>query len=135
MRDLKIGDQAEMSKTITAEDVAKFAELSMDRNPVHLDARYAATTRFKAPIAHGLYVSSFLSAVLSTHIPGPGAIYSEQNLKFKAPVFLGDTITAQVKVIEFPRPKYVRVQTVCLNQNNVVVIEGEALLYVGTKGQ
>ena len=128
MAEYKIGDQAELSKTITAEDVRAFADLSMDHNPIHIDEKFAATTKFKAPIAHGLYVSSFISAVLANHLPGGGSIYVEQNLKFKAPVFMGDTITAKVKIIEFPRPGYMRLETTCVNQNGVAVIDGNALI-------
>ena len=98
--ELKIGMTDYVTKTITAEDIDKFAEISLDKNPVHLDEEYASKTIFKKRIAHGILVSGLISAVLGTKLPGEGAIYMGQELKFMAPVFIGDTITATVEIIE-----------------------------------
>src|SRR5918992_4164530 len=94
----KVGDSAEISKTITDEDIRTFSELTGDRNPVHLDDEYAARTRFGRRIAHGMIAASLLSAVLANELPGHGTVYLSQTLRFNAPVFLGDTVTARVVV-------------------------------------
>src|SRR5215204_1972511 len=95
---LKVGDSAETRKTIADEDVRAFAELTGDRNPVHLDEEYAASTRFGRRIAHGMLGASLISAVLANELPGRGTVYLSQTLRFTAPVFLGDTVTARVTV-------------------------------------
>lgn len=130
MKQLKVGDSAHLTKTIVNEDVRTFAAISEDKNPVHLDPEYAKNSIFKKPIAHGLLVASYISAVLANHLPGPGSIYLEQNLSFRRPVFIGDTITATVCVVEFPKPTHVRLSTICTNQDGTVVIEGTALVKV-----
>jgi len=130
VKTFKIGDTAQLSKTVTANDVAAFAHLSLDHNPVHLDAQYAATTVFKKPIAHGLYVASLISATIAGQLPGPGSIYLEQNLSFRKPVYIGDTVIAKVTVLEFPKPSLLRLETIVVNQDGVVVIEGSALVKV-----
>ncbi len=127
--DLKIGMSDSITKTITARDVDLFAEISMDRNPVHIDEEYASKTMFKKRIAHGILVTGLISAVLGTKIPGEGAIYMAQELKFMAPVFLDDTITAKVEVIELiPEKNRVIVSTICTNQDGKIVISGKATL-------
>lgn len=132
--DLTVGLSATFSKTVTEADIVKFAEISGDTNPVHLDAAYAATTMFKQRIAHGMLSAGFISAVFGTLMPGPGAIYVAQNLKFKAPVKIGDTVSARVEVTgHIPEKKFVTFKTQCL-VNDKVVIDGDATLMVPTRG-
>ena len=127
--ELKIGMTDYVTKTITAEDIDKFAEISLDKNPVHLDEEYASKTIFKKRIAHGILVSGLISAVLGTKLPGEGAIYMGQELKFMAPVFIGDTITATVEIIELIAEKNrVVCSTICTNQDGKQVIVGKATL-------
>lgn len=126
---LKIGDSALLSKTFSDEDVQAFAAVSGDKNPVHLDEIYAATTPFKKRIAHGMLTASLISAVLGTKLPGEGAIYLGQTINFKAPVYLDDTITATVTVTKLhERKPIVTLETVCTNQDGVVVLDGEATM-------
>ena len=126
----KIGDQARLTKTITAQDIRMFAELSGDKNSVHLDPEFAKNTIFKGVIAHGLYIASFISAILGNQLPGPGSIYLNQELKFTKPAYIGDDVTAEVTVLEFPKPSLVKLKTVCYNQNNDILIDGIALIKV-----
>lgn len=127
--ELKEGMRASITKTIEARDVDLFAEISMDRNPVHLDEEYAGKTMFKKRIAHGILVSGLISAVLGTKLPGEGSIYLSQEMKFLAPVYLGDTITATVEVLELvPEKSRVIMSTVCTNQDGKEVISGKAVL-------
>ena len=126
---LKVGDSAEVSKTIADEDVRAFAELTGDRNPVHLDEEYAASTRFGRRIAHGMLGASLISAVLANELPGRGTVYLSQTLRFNAPVFLGDTVTARVVVKHVREDKpVVTLETVCTNQRGERVVEGEAVV-------
>ena len=128
---LKVGDAAEISKTIADEDVRAFAELTGDRNPVHLDEEYAAGTRFGRRIAHGMLGASLVSAVLANELPGRGTVYLSQTLRFTAPVFLGDTVTARVVVKQVREDKpVVTLETVCTNQRGERVVEGEAVVLV-----
>jgi len=128
---LKVGDAAEMRKTIADEDVRAFAELTGDRNPVHLDEEYAARTRFGRRIAHGMLGASLISAVLANELPGRGTVYLSQTLKFTAPVFLGDTVTARVTVKHVRGDKpVVTLETFCTNQRGERVVEGEAVVLV-----
>ena len=121
------GTSASRTKTFTDDDVRTFAHLTGDTNPVHLDAIYASTTVFGQRIVHGMLTSALISAVLANDIPGPGTIYLGQSLKFKKPVFLGDTITATVTISQVrAEKKIVTFETTCTNQNGEVVIEGEA---------
>ena len=96
--DLSIGQSASFSKTVTEADIAAFAGVSGDFNPVHVDETYARTTMFKGRIAHGMLSAAFISTVFGTRLPGPGAIYVALSLKFKAPVRIGDTVTARVEL-------------------------------------
>ena len=129
---LRVGQSAEVSKTITDEDIRAFAELSGDRNPVHLDDEYAATTRFGRRVAHGMLAASLLSAVLANELPGRGTVYLSQNLRFTAPVFPGDTVTARVTVRAVREDKpVVTLETVCTNQRGQRVVEGEAVVLAG----
>jgi 3-hydroxybutyryl-CoA dehydratase len=128
---LKVGDAAEISKTIADEDVRAFAELTGDRNPVHLDEEYAASTRFGRRIAHGMLGASLISAVLANELPGRGTVYLSQTLRFTAPVFLGDTVTARVVVKSVREDKpVVTLETVCTNGRGERVVEGEAVVLV-----
>jgi len=126
---IKVGDQAAVSKTISESDVYLYAGITGDLNPAHVNEAYAEQTFFKTRIAHGMLSAGFVSAILGMHLPGPGTIYLHQTLSFKAPVKIGDTLTASVKVIEVIAEKNrLRLQTVCENQEGVVVLEGEALV-------
>src|SRR6185436_12202667 len=98
--DLSLGMRETYAKLVKSSDVVGFAEISGDRNPIHLSEHFAAKTRFGGRIAHGLYTASLISAVIGTRLPGPGAIYISQTLRFMAPVRIGDTVKASVEVIE-----------------------------------
>jgi len=125
--DLAPGDRAELTRVVEQDDIAAFVEAVGDYNPVHSDAAYAAGTPFKVPIAPGIYTAGLVSAVIGTELPGPGAIYLSQSLKFVKPVRAGDTITARAEVIEVIRERNrIRLQTVCVNQHGEEVLSGEA---------
>ena len=125
------GDTAAVTKTITQADIEKFAELSGDRNSIHLDENYAKGTRFHGCIAHGMLTSSLISNVIGNHLPGLGSIYLGQSLRFVAPVFPGDMITARVTVISVrPDKPIVTLETVCTNQRGEAVVKGEAVVLV-----
>jgi 3-hydroxybutyryl-CoA dehydratase len=128
--DLSIGQEASISNTVTADVINAFASVSGDRNPVHIDADYAAATMFKERIAHGMLSAAYISAVFGMALPGPGAIYISQTLNFKAPVKIGDTVVATVKVSELvPEKKRAKFECVCTVEGKPVVV-GEALLMV-----
>lgn len=132
--DLNEGMSESISHTVTEEDVVKFAEVTGDTNPVHLNEDYAKTTMFKGRIAHGMFGAGLLSAVFGTKMPGPGAIYVNQNLKFRGPVKLGDTVTATVTITsKDAEKKFVNFETVC-TVDDKPVIKGDATLMVPTKG-
>lgn len=125
--EISIGDKASFQKTISESDVYLFASISGDNNTAHLNEKEAARTVFKERIVHGMLTASLISAVLGTQLPGPGTIYLGQDLKFLAPVKFGDTIEASVEVIEILKDKnIVKLNTVCTNQYNKVVIKGVA---------
>jgi 3-hydroxybutyryl-CoA dehydratase len=127
--ELKVGDAAEFSKTISETDVYLYAGVSGDLNPAHINESYAQKTFFKTRIAHGMLSAGFISAVLGMQLPGPGTIYLRQELNFKAPVRIGDTVTARAEVIEIIQEKNrVRLKTTCINQEGTVVLDGEALV-------
>lgn len=127
--DFKVGMKASTSKTITETDVILFAGVSTDINPVHLDEEAAKKGIFGKRVAHGILVSGLISAVLGNKLPGPGSIYMGQELKFLAPVFIGDTITAEVEIIELiPEKCRIKLNTVCRNQDGKTVISGTALI-------
>ncbi len=129
IHEMKIGDSASFSKTITDFDVKMFAGITGDFNPVHIDKEFAKDTMFKDRIAHGMLVASLFSTVLGTQLPGEGAIYVGQELKFTKPVYLEDTITAKVTVTELDVEKNrVTLETIATNQNGDVVIKGFAKL-------
>jgi len=124
-----IGTQATRVHTTTEANIVRFADLSGDRNPVHLDAEYAARTPFGKRIAHGFLTGAYISAVLGMDLPGPGSIYLGQTLKFLAPVYIGDTITVHVEVIGLREEKrLVTLRTDCTNQKGVIVLTGEATI-------
>ena len=127
--ELKVGQTASFTKTISESDVYLYAGITGDFNPAHVNEIYAKNTAFKTRIAHGMLSAGLISNVLGNQLPGPGTIYLQQNLNFRAPVTIGETITATVEVIEVIREKKrVRLKTVCTNQDNVVVLDGEALI-------
>ncbi len=126
---LEVGASVTRTKTFTPEDVAGFAQVSGDHNPVHLDDAYAATTRFGRRIVHGMLTASLISAALANDLPGAGTIYLSQSLQFKAPVFVGDTITATVTVTKYREDKRIAtLETTCTNQQGAVVLTGEAVV-------
>ena len=124
---LKIGMKESISKTITETDIILYSGISLDCNPVHLNKEYAEASRFKKRIAHGMLTAGLISAVLGTKLPGEGTIYLEQNLKFKQPVYLGDTITATCELIDIIKEKRkVILSTICINQDEKIILTGEA---------
>ncbi len=126
---IKTGDFAQLSKTIAEADVYTFAGVCGDFNPLHVDAEYAKGTPFKQRVAHGMLSASLISAVLGTALPGKNTIYLEQSLKFTAPVFIGDTITAKAEVTEIiTEKKLLRLKTEVFNQEGKMVITGEAMV-------
>ena len=130
--DFHVGLSHTLTRTIDAEKVAQFMELCGDENPIHHDETYAAQTQFKRPIAHGFLTASFFSPIFGLHLPGPGAIYVNHNLRFLKPVFVGDTVDIIATVSNVDHGcKRVYFDTIC-NINGERVIEGEAELYVPT---
>jgi len=127
----ELGRWESVTRTVTAKDVERFAEATGDTNPVHLDEAFAATTRFKHRIAHGMLVGSYISALIGTDFPGPGAIYLSQTMKFIAPVYLGDTLTIRASVAGYrPEKEILTLETVVTNQHGVKVVTGEAVCLV-----
>lgn len=126
--DLSLGQSAEMTHQVEARDIEAFAAVSGDNNPVHLDEAYARSTTFGERIAHGMLSAAYVSAVLGTKLPGPGAIYLSQSLRFRRPVKIGDVVTARATVSALDADKgRVTLQTVCLVDGRAVV-EGEAVV-------
>jgi 3-hydroxybutyryl-CoA dehydratase len=133
--DLSVGMSEVLVKHVSSSDVVGFAEVSGDRNPIHLSEHFAARTPFKTRIAHGLYTASLISAVLGTRLPGPGAIYLSQTLNFKAPVRIGDDVKVIVTVEELlERGNRARLSCIC-SVDDTVVLEGEALVKVPSRDQ
>ena len=124
---IAVGDHAVMVCTVGAELVTSFVTLSGDRNPIHRDAAFAASTTFGEPIAPGMLTASWIAAVIGSELPGPGCVYLSQSLKFLRPVRVGETITARVEVVETVRDRNrVRLRTECANGAGDVVLVGEA---------
>ena len=133
LEDLSVGQTAERRHAVTEADIDAFAAVSGDTNPVHLDAGYAMQTRFGGRIAHGMLAASYLSAVLGTDLPGPGAIYVSQTLRFRRPVRIGDEVIARVSVAAIDRERgRVTLETVCFVDDKSVV-EGEAVVIVARR--
>jgi 3-hydroxybutyryl-CoA dehydratase len=129
------GMSAVFSKTVTDADIVLFAGITGDTNPVHLDEEFAKPTMFKGRIAHGMLTAGFISAVFGTKLPGPGCIYMSQNLKFKAPVKIGDTVKARVTVSAIDQEKArVTFATTC-HVGDKIVLDGEAQLMVPRRPQ
>jgi len=130
LEDMAVGMSAELARTVEAADILMFAEVSGDTNPVHLDEDFAKATIFKGRVAHGMLSAGYLSAIFGTKLPGPGGIYLSQNLKFTAPVRIGDTVLARVEVADIDA-KRGRVRFDCLcSVAGKAVIKGEAELLV-----
>jgi len=128
--ELSVGQTAETTHVVGAADIEAFAAVSGDVNPVHLNQEFADRTRFRGRIAHGMLTASFISTVIGTKLPGPGCIYVSQNLKFKAPVRIGDTVNARVTITAVDEVRgRISVETTC-TVGNTVVIAGEAVLMV-----
>lgn len=131
--DLQLGQEASVSNTVTEAAINAFAEVTGDRNPVHVDADYAATTMFKERIAHGMLAAGYISSVFGMKLPGPGAIYISQTMNFKAPVKIGDTVVTTVKIVDLvPEKKRARFTCVC-TVNDTPVVVGEAVLMVPSR--
>ena len=130
LEDLKVGQSAMFGRTVTDADIAAFAGVSGDTNPIHLHDGFARTTRFGRRIAHGMLSGSFISTVIGTKLPGPGAVYVSQTMAFMAPVMIGDTITAVATVTAIDeKRRRVTLKTQCFNDEKVV-IDGEAVVLV-----
>ena len=130
LEDLSVGQSAELTMTVSEKGIESFAEVTGDVNPVHLDEAYAATTPFKTRIAHGMLSAGYISAVIGTKLPGPGAIYVGQTLRFKRPVKIGDEVTARCAITEIDQEKArITLETVC-SVGDKAVVEGEATIMV-----
>lgn len=124
---VQIGQEASLEHHITENDVQTFADLTGDHNPLHLDEDFAGTTKFKKRVVHGMLTASFISTIIGMTLPGPGSLYLGQDLNFKRPVFLGDTIHVRVKVAQkVISTRMVTLETVILNQDAKTVISGTA---------
>lgn len=131
IEDFYIGQTASLKKTFISEEVNAFAELSLDRNPIHLDEIYAEQTIFGSRIVHGFLVGSLISAVFGTQLPGEGAIYLHQEMNFRKPVYHGEEITATVTVTNIRKEKSILYfDTKCENGRGEIVIDGNAVLKV-----
>jgi 3-hydroxybutyryl-CoA dehydratase len=126
---ITVGQTASWTKTITETDVLQYAEITGDANPVHVDAEAAARGPYGERIVHGMLSAGLISAAMANGVPGPGAVYLSQSLQFKLPVRLGETITAEVEVVEVkPRTRRVRLATRCRNASGALVLDGEAMV-------
>jgi 3-hydroxybutyryl-CoA dehydratase len=131
--DLALGQTAVFAKTVTETDIVLFAGITGDNNPVHINEVFAAATPFSGRIAHGMLTASFVSTVLGTKLPGPGAIYLSQTLRFKAPVRAGDTVVARATVKELVPEKRRCTLTTTISVDDKVVLEGEAVVLVAAR--
>lgn len=132
--EIAIGDEAEITRVVTRDDVALFAVVSGDVNPAHLDDAYAASTRFKNVIMHGMWSGAQISALLGVHMPGPGTIYLSQSLNFRRPVNIGDTVTFRVTAKDKKDDKkFVTFECTGTNQDGKVVVDGEAVVMAPTE--
>lgn len=125
--EIEIGNEVELTRTVTVEDVRYFAEISGDQNLIHTDKEFAAKTRFEKPIVHGMFTASLFSNLIGNVLPGNGSLYLTQDLNFKKPVFIGDTIRAKLTVLrKVDGPKILVLKTTASNQNDEVVLTGKA---------
>lgn len=132
--EIKIGDSASLTRTLTKEDIQLFAVVTGDMNPAHLDETYAKTDSFHQIVAHGMWTGSMFSALLGMYLPGPGTIYLKQSLEFHRPVRVGDTVTASVHAIrKDDQHKQITFETLCANEKGEHVLTGEALVLVPTE--
>lgn len=125
---IQVGDQGSFEKTISETDIYLFAGITGDLNPAHINQRVAENSMFKGRIAHGMLSAGLISAVLGMELPGPGTIYLSQNLKFMAPVYIGDTVKAVAEVIEKLEKGRIKLKTTCYNQDGKIVLDGEAVV-------
>ncbi len=133
LEDLSVGMTGIFAKTVTEADIVMFAGVSGDTNPVHINQLFAESSLFKGRIAHGMLSASFISTVVGTRLPGPGCIYINQSLRFRAPVKAGDTVVARATVKEIlPERRRVVLTTVC-SVGETVVIDGEATMMVANR--
>jgi 3-hydroxybutyryl-CoA dehydratase len=127
--ELKVGDTAEFTKTVSEADIYLYAGVTGDVNPAHIDEVHASNTFFKTRIAHGMLLAGFISTVLGNRLPGYGTIYMKQELEFLAPVRIGDTVTARAEVVDVEKEENrVKLRTTCVNQDGTTVVDGEALV-------
>lgn len=133
IKEIKIGDRASMARTISESDIYLYAGITGDLNPAHINEEEAKDGIFEGRVAHGMLSAGLISAVIGTQLPGPGSIYLEQDLKFLKPVRIGDTISAQVEVIEIIKDKIIKLSTNCFNQSGEKVIEGKATILAPEK--
>jgi acyl dehydratase len=127
---LEVGQRARRSKTVTARDVELYAEITEDRNPLHFDPEFAARTRFGRLVAQGGITSGMLNALVAMDLPGPGTVFMSQSLRYLAPTYLGDTLTAEVEVLVVKPDKPVcQLKATITNQDGTVVLEGECWTY------
>ena len=133
LEDLKPGQTAETAHTVTEADVTRFAEVSGDFNPLHMDAAYAASTPFKSRIAHGMLSAAFISAALGGKLPGPGAIYVSQSLQFKRPVRIGDEVTTRIEVVSTDERRGLATLKTTCSVNGKTVVAGEAVVQVARR--
>ncbi|HEX4198388.1 MAG TPA: MaoC family dehydratase [Caulobacteraceae bacterium] len=135
LEDLSVGQSAERVHAVTEGDITAFAAVSGDANPLHMDETYAQTTAFKGRIAHGMLGASYLSAILGNDLPGPGAVYLSQTLRFRRPVRIGDLVTARARIVEIDADKArVTLETACLVDGKAA-IEGEAVVMVARRSE
>ncbi len=125
---IHVGDKFSKFFTVTEDKINVFADATGDKNPVHLDEAYAMNTIFKKRIAHGFLIGSYISSVVGNDFPGNGTIYLSQNMKFLKPVFIGDIIEVRIEVMEITEKGWLKVITMCTNQNGKTVIDGDATL-------
>lgn len=125
--EITLGEEAEITHIVTPETIHAFVDASGDDNPIHSDPAFAGGTRFGQIIAPGMLTGSFISGVIGTRLPGPGAVYLSQTLRFRRPVFVGDRVTARVEVVErLTERNRIRLVTTCRNQDDDLLLEGEA---------
>jgi acyl dehydratase len=127
---VEVGQRARWTKTVTARDVELYAEITGDRNPLHFDAAFAARTKFGRLVAQGGITAGMLNALVATDLPGPGTVFMSQTLRYLAPTYLGDTLTAEVEVLSVKPGKPVcQLKATITNQDGTVVLEGECWTY------